>query len=174
MNRKSKTSKTLASRGRPTKSGHHFTKQLILKTALRIVQDKGTNELSFRLLEDQLKVTPMAVAYHTGNKQQLLAELVSLAFESTLPNVGEEQPANRARSILSTYCERALMNANLLRAIPYHRRNQLPFPEQRPERRQNRKSSEGAAQPFADDCRSLDQHRGEYWEAGRPYHRLRT
>ncbi|GGX61089.1 hypothetical protein GCM10007385_32950 [Tateyamaria omphalii] len=89
----------------------------MLQTALPIVQEHGADALSFRLLAEKLKVTPMAVTYHTGNKRQLLADLVSLAFRDTLKNVTEESPSQRAHAILRAYCQRALLNANLLRAV---------------------------------------------------------
>ncbi|MGJ8624110.1 MAG: TetR/AcrR family transcriptional regulator [Yoonia sp.] len=103
--------------GRPQKSTQRLSRPLILKTALPIFQEQGANALSFRLLAEKLKVTPMAVTYHTGNKRQLLADLVDLAFKDTLPNIEDKRPFGRAFAILRAYCERALLNANLLRAV---------------------------------------------------------
>lgn len=103
--------------GRPTKSTQRLSKPLILQTALPIFQEQGADALSFRLLAEKLKVTPMAVTYHTGNKQQLLADLVDLAFKDTLPDITDESPYGKAHAILLVYCERALLNANLLRAV---------------------------------------------------------
>ena len=103
--------------GRPTKSTQHLSKQLILRIALPVVQSQGADALSFRLLAEKLKVTPMAVTYHSGSKRQLLADLVDLAFKNTLRGVAGGTPAERARSILSAYFQRALLNANLLRVI---------------------------------------------------------
>ena len=108
---------TAAPVGRPSKSMERLSKQLILETALPIVQAKGAGALSFRVLADKLKVTPMAVTYHTGNRRQLLADLVSLAFKSTLPDIAIESPSQKAKEILLAYCRRALLNANLLRAV---------------------------------------------------------
>lgn len=103
--------------GRPSKSMQRLSKQLILQTALPIVQTQGADALSFRLLAEKLKVTPMAVTYHSGSKHALLADLVGLAFKSTLQGTSGESPEAKARSILSAYFRRALLNANLLRAI---------------------------------------------------------
>lgn len=103
--------------GRPTKSTQSLSKPIILRTALPIFQEQGANALSFRLLAEKLKVTPMAVTYHTGNKRQLLADLVDLAFKDTLPDIADENPYGKSRAILLAYCERALLNANLLRAV---------------------------------------------------------
>ncbi|WP_298938574.1 TetR/AcrR family transcriptional regulator [uncultured Ruegeria sp.] len=103
--------------GRPTKSTQRLSKPLILQTALPIFQEQGADALSFRLLAEQLKVTPMAVTYHTGNKRQLLADLVDLAFKDALPDIADESPSGKAHTILLAYCQRALLNANLLRAV---------------------------------------------------------
>ena len=103
--------------GRPPKSKQHLSKELILWTALPIVQKMGADALSFRVLANELKVTPMAVTYHSGSKRQLLADLVNFAFTHTLPELDETHPAARARTIVSAYYDRALPNANLLRAM---------------------------------------------------------
>ncbi len=103
--------------GRPKKSKERLSKQLILQTALPIVQKQGADALSFRLLADKLKVTPMAVTYHSGSKRKLLADLVELAFANTLQATFEKRASAKARSILSAYYLRALPNANLLRAV---------------------------------------------------------
>ena len=103
--------------GRPTKLKQRLSKPLILQAALPVFREQGADALSFRLLAEQLKVTPMAVSYHTGNKRQLLADLVDLAFKDTLPHIADEGPYEKAHSILFAYCERALLYANLLRAV---------------------------------------------------------
>ncbi len=107
----------VASVGRPIKSSQHLSKQVILRTALPIVQKGGVDALSFRVLADQLGVSPMAVTYHVGNKKQLLTDLVEDAFRGVVDGIEETPPVKRARSILATYYGYALKNANLLRAI---------------------------------------------------------
>lgn len=106
-----------SSPGRPPKSDQRLSKQLILKTALPIVQDVGVDALSFRVLADRLGVTPMAVTYHSGNKKQLLSDLVEHAFAGVLDGVKGNTPVERARGIMATYYGYALKNANLLRVI---------------------------------------------------------
>ena len=103
--------------GRPVKSSQKLSKQLILRTALPIVQKGGVEGLSFRVLAEQLGVTPMAVTYHAGSKKQLLSDLVELAFEGVLDDIEGDPPIKRARSILATYYGYALKNAKLLRPI---------------------------------------------------------
>ena len=106
-----------ASVGRPSKSAQRLSKQLILRTALPVVQSEGVEALSFRVLADQLGVTPMAVTYHAGSKKQLLSDLVDLAFAGVLDGIKDDPPVERARSIMADYYVYALKNANLLRAI---------------------------------------------------------
>jgi AcrR family transcriptional regulator len=103
--------------GRPAKSNQRLSKQIILKAALLIVQEQGTDALSFRVLADTLQVTPMAVTYHSGSKWKLMADLVELAFHNTLQGVTDDTPSARARCILTAYFKRAMLNANLLRAV---------------------------------------------------------
>ena len=107
----------VASVGRPVKSSQHLSKQVILRTALPIVQKGDVDALSFRVLADQLGVSPMAVTYHAGNKKQLLTDLIEVAFAGVLDGVGGGAPVKRARAIMATYYAYALKNANLLRAI---------------------------------------------------------
>ncbi len=90
---------------------------MILKAALPIVQEQGAGALSFRVLADTLQVTPMAVTYHSGSKRNLMADLVELAFHNTLQGVTDDTPSARARCILNAYFKRAMLNANLLRAV---------------------------------------------------------
>ncbi len=103
--------------GRPTKPSQHLLKQVILRTALPIVQKGGVDGLSFRVLAEQLGVTRMAVAYHAANKKQLLTDLVELTFREVVDGIEERSPGKRARNILATYYGYVLKNANLLRAI---------------------------------------------------------
>ena len=90
---------------------------MILQTAHPVVQKQGTDALTFGLLADRLKVTPMAVSYHNGGKRQLLADLVDLAFRDTLKGIAGIVPGARARNMLTAHFQRALLNANLLRAV---------------------------------------------------------
>ncbi|MEM8972288.1 MAG: hypothetical protein AAGD43_09545 [Pseudomonadota bacterium] len=105
------------SAGRPRKSDQTLSKQAVIAAALPIVQKGGVEALSFRVLADQLGVTPMAVTYHSGGKKELLADLVEAAFAGTLEECEGGYGAQRARLILSQYCARSLINAHLLRAV---------------------------------------------------------
>ena len=103
--------------GRPRKSKQTLSKHGVIAAAFPIVQKDGPDALSFRGLADTLGVTPMAVTYHSGSKKKLLADLVEVAFAETLEQIDRGTSAERARSILSQYCKRALANAHLLRAV---------------------------------------------------------
>ncbi|HAT86329.1 MAG TPA: TetR/AcrR family transcriptional regulator [Rhizobiales bacterium] len=103
--------------GRPSKAAQSLTKQGILHTALPLVQEYGIEAISFRLLAERLGVTAMAVKYHAGSRKELLAGLVDMAFANTLVRTEASEPTDRVRIILQTYCARALINANLLRAV---------------------------------------------------------
>ena len=103
--------------GRPQKAKQRLSKQIILQSALPIVQEQGAEALTFRGLAERLGVTPMAVAYHSGSKRDLLADLVDFAFEGTLDGLRSVPPKAHARAILRAYYLRARLNANLLRAV---------------------------------------------------------
>lgn len=103
--------------GRPRKSKQRLSKQLILQTAMPIIQQDGIDALTFRGLAQRLDVTPMAITYHSGSKHALVADLVRTAFKGTLTNVEGSDPRDLARRILASYYARALQHANLLRAI---------------------------------------------------------
>ncbi len=103
--------------GRPSKAAQSLTRQSILHAALPLVQEHGIDAISFRLLAERLGVTAMAVKYHAGSQKELLAALVDLAFADTLGGIEASEPTGRMRIILEAYCERALTNANLLRAV---------------------------------------------------------
>ncbi len=103
--------------GRPRKSDQTLSKQRVIAAALPIVQKEGVEALSFRVLADQLGVTPMAVAYHSGGKKELLSDLVEAAFAGTVKDSEGNSASQRARLILSQYYARATTNSHLLRAV---------------------------------------------------------
>lgn len=105
------------SAGRPRNFVSKLTRQSIIAAALPIVQRHGVEALSFRVLADQLGVTPMAVTYHSGSKTKLLTDLVEAAFKDALGEIGGRNASERARLILVGYCTCALQNAHLLRAV---------------------------------------------------------
>lgn len=77
----------------------------------------GLEAISFRRLADALGVSPMAIKYHVGGQQDLLAALVELAFKGALGVDEDRNSTKHLKHILSRYCARALDNANLVRCI---------------------------------------------------------
>ncbi len=106
-----------AKSGRPPKGSPTLTRDAVLTAALPMAQEGGIDAISFRALADRLGVTAMAVSYHSGNKRQLIADLVDLAFRGAVGDPAAEGPAQHARAVLARYFPRALQNANLLHAV---------------------------------------------------------
>ncbi|MES0883142.1 TetR/AcrR family transcriptional regulator [Roseibium sp. SCP14] len=103
--------------GRPQKRDGTLSRERILATALPLLREHGAEAVSFRRLADGLGVTAMAIKYHVGSQQELLAALVERAFEGTRGSIQGRTPAERLRHILSMYCVRALENAKVVRCI---------------------------------------------------------
>ncbi len=103
--------------GRPTKESRKLSKQLILQTALPRMTKGGVEAVSFRKLAEELRATPMAIKYHVGSKQELLKDLVEMAFDGVANRGVGDTPQDRLRSALVQYCERALEHPNLVRCI---------------------------------------------------------
>jgi AcrR family transcriptional regulator len=105
------------SAGRPQKDAQALSKQQVLSLALPLIQKGGTEAISFRLLAEQLDVTPMAVKYHVGDKHSMLRDLVEMAFKETVDVIDGKSSTERLRNILSRYCARAIQHANLVRCM---------------------------------------------------------
>ncbi|MEM9631505.1 MAG: TetR/AcrR family transcriptional regulator [Pseudomonadota bacterium] len=103
--------------GRPQKRDGALSRERILTTALPLLREHGAEAVSFRRLADRLGVTAMAIKYHVGSQQELLAALVECAFKGTLGNIKGNTPAERLRHVLTMYCARALENAHVVRCI---------------------------------------------------------
>ncbi|RKQ89598.1 TetR/AcrR family transcriptional regulator [Maricaulis maris] len=103
--------------GRPQKGTQTLAKDQILSAALLRMRQGGLEAISFRRLANALGVSPMAIKYHVGGQQDLLAALVELAFKGTLAVDEDRKSTKRLKHILSLYCARALDNANLVRCI---------------------------------------------------------
>jgi AcrR family transcriptional regulator len=103
--------------GRPQKRDGALSRERILTAALPLLREQGVEAVSFRRLADSLGVTAMAIKYHVGSQQELLAALVESAFKGTLSRIEGNTPDVRLRNILSMYCAKALENANVVRCI---------------------------------------------------------
>lgn len=103
--------------GRPGKGADRLNKADILKAARAILEDKGEEALTFRTLATKLNVTPMAVAYHSGTRHQLLEALIAGAFSTVTSPATGSTPTERLRDLLLRYCTLALNHAALIRCI---------------------------------------------------------
>ena len=103
--------------GRPKKQANRVDKTAILACALTIIEDGGLNDLTFRALAAKLGVTPMAVSYHVGSRDQMIAELIERAFEGVASDVPNGSPSEKLRFLLLRYCEVALTNSSLVRCM---------------------------------------------------------
>ncbi|MEP3277678.1 MAG: hypothetical protein ABJN26_13775 [Stappiaceae bacterium] len=107
--------------GRPGKDTTTVDKSNVLKCAMGIINQEGVDALSFRVLAKKLGVTAMAVRYHVGSRDQMIADLIELAFagvdEEPPAAQRRETPGQRLRYLLLKYCDRALERAELVRCI---------------------------------------------------------
>jgi TetR/AcrR family transcriptional regulator, tetracycline repressor protein len=67
--------------GRPKAGQEMLTRDRILTTALRLVDEYGVEALSMRRLATELGVDPMAIYHHLPGKQAILAGLIELVFQ---------------------------------------------------------------------------------------------
>lgn len=78
---------------------------------------EGLASLSFRSLSQQLAVTPMAISYRVGSRQQLLRGLIEKAFDGVAGGFDSEPSLALLRSLLQAYCRRALADAELVQCM---------------------------------------------------------
>ncbi|MEU8222921.1 TetR/AcrR family transcriptional regulator C-terminal domain-containing protein [Kribbella sp. NPDC048915] len=79
--------------GRPRAGEERLSREAILTTALRIVDDEGIDALTMRRLAATLRVNPMSLYHHLPNKAAVLAGLAELVFAGLeLPDPGDAVP----------------------------------------------------------------------------------
>jgi AcrR family transcriptional regulator len=66
--------------GRPRAGEERLSREAILTTALRIVDDEGIDALTMRRLASTLEVNPMSLYHHLPNKAAVLGGLAELVF----------------------------------------------------------------------------------------------
>ncbi len=72
--------------GRPKAGQEMLTRDRILTTALRLIDEHGVEALSMRRLATELGVDPMAIYHHLPGKHAILAGLIEIVFnELQLP-----------------------------------------------------------------------------------------
>lgn len=109
--------KTSKRQGRPQKRAYGIDKAAILACAMGIIEEDGLDALSFRSLAAKLGVTPMAVSYHVGNRNQMIADLIAQSFEGIATEVPDGTPSQKLRFLLLRYCEVALASSSLVRCM---------------------------------------------------------
>jgi TetR/AcrR family tetracycline transcriptional repressor len=66
-----------------------LSRDLILTTAVRIVDNEGLDSLSIRRLADELSVNGASLYYHFANKDEIVVGAAELALERTPIRIGE-------------------------------------------------------------------------------------
>lgn len=108
--------------GRPKTGEPVLTREQILTTALRLVDEQGMKALSMRRLAEQLGVDPMAIYYHLPHKKALIAGMVELVFaELDVPSPTEATWQAQVRAVAGAYFDIAQAHPHLILHIATHR-----------------------------------------------------
>ena len=111
-----------SARKRREGSGVPLQRELIVSTALAIVDRDGLKSLSMRRLGDELGVDPMAVYYHLPNKQALLDAIVEAVMASIdlTADDSAKPPEERILAAAHAYRDALLAHANALPILVAH------------------------------------------------------
>jgi TetR/AcrR family tetracycline transcriptional repressor len=103
-------------------AGAPLERELIVLTALRLVDREGLKALSMRRLGEELGVDPMAVYYHLPNKQALLDAIVEAVMASIDLTADEPEKPAEERILLAAHAYRdaLLAHANALPILLAH------------------------------------------------------
>ncbi|MBF0379569.1 MAG: TetR/AcrR family transcriptional regulator [Magnetococcales bacterium] len=102
---------------RPLKNESKLSKEVLLKSALNIIDEEGEKALSFRALAKKHNVTPMAVSHHVGTRHKMISDLVSLIYQGVGDAPEKCKPIDSLRFILTRYCTRVLEHPNLAQCV---------------------------------------------------------
>ncbi|HZA42013.1 MAG TPA: TetR/AcrR family transcriptional regulator C-terminal domain-containing protein [Actinomycetota bacterium] len=92
-----------------------LSRERILKTALRIVDEEGLEHLSMRRIAGELNATPMALYNHVPNKDALLAGIVGLLLdELDLSQLDPSLPPTALKVGFGEFRKAMLRHPNLL------------------------------------------------------------
>jgi len=119
---KGKKSESAPGRGRRAGPVAPLRREVIVSTALALVDREGLNALSMRRLGTELGVDPMAVYYHLPNKQALLdaiVEAVMAGIDLSVDNPAAT-PEERILGAASAYRDAMLAHANALPVVLAH------------------------------------------------------
>jgi AcrR family transcriptional regulator len=104
-------------RGRPGR-GQGVTREEILEGALALLDEGGGQALSMRALAARLKVTPMSLYHHVGDRAGLLRALSDRVYAAVLAGSGEAaEPLAELRRLMGRYHEAVGRHPQLTLAI---------------------------------------------------------
>jgi AcrR family transcriptional regulator len=102
----------------PRRAGREpLSRERIVSTALRLIDDVGLDRLSMRRLGSELGVDPMAVYHHVPNKEALLEAVVHQVFSGMPPPPPDGPWQDRVRRWAETYRAVAQDHPNLVLRI---------------------------------------------------------
>lgn len=102
--------------GRPKAGQERLGRELIVATALRLIDEQGMTALSMRKLAAELGVDPMAIYHHLPSKEAILAALVKDVFSGLrLPPASGGVWQDRVRAFARAYRDVVRSHPNLVR-----------------------------------------------------------
>ena len=103
--------------GRPTNDKLILSKDDILREALRILDEQGEKELSFRKLAKVFGVTAMALKHHVGSRQDIIKSLIEIVYKNVNRVLKKEDSKETIRQLLNNYCECVFKHPNVTRLL---------------------------------------------------------
>lgn len=103
--------------GRPPKKRAVLSKDVILKLALRLIDERGDQAVSFRSLAKELNVTAMAVSHHVGTRHEMLSSLCKFVYRGVAQSDTASTPEQQLRTLLNDYCRRTFKHPNVTKLM---------------------------------------------------------
>jgi TetR/AcrR family transcriptional regulator, tetracycline repressor protein len=101
--------------GRPQAGQEGLTRERILSTALKMVDEHGVEALSMRRLAAELGVDPMAIYHHLPNKQAVISGAIEMVFgEMKLPPTKGLSWQDKIRVVARAYSQLVRAHPNLV------------------------------------------------------------
>ncbi len=105
-------------RGRPRAGLGRLTRERILRSALRVVDEEGMGALSMRRLGAELGVDPMSIYHHLPGKEAVVSGLVRVVFgEMRVPSTGSGTWREQVRGFARAHRDLARAHPNLVLQI---------------------------------------------------------
>lgn len=105
--------------GRPSSDQAGIQRQDILNAALAILDSKGPEGLSMRTLAARLKVNPMTLYHHIGNRSELLRALSDMVYSDVIKKCEGETGdiRKKIKTLLTAYQSAVEKHPNLTLSI---------------------------------------------------------